>query len=400
TLTPQEEQTLLEFGRQHGLTDEGMLELIETELRDCGGMRVTPPPLTPTASSGERESPALDPSEDFMRMLRLSGLDNEAMTDDQRDAFINMAENLGIDPGEAEDMVDLYLEEIEEKAAPPPQKAVTVVAPKVPSTSANGAPPVVAPAIDPAADRAKYPNFVSSIGAEMMLVPSGVFQMGSEADDAAPNEGPTTQVTLARYYISRHPITNAQYEIFDPNHARKRARNAGEQHPVVYVNSNEAAKFCQWLGARERRRYRLPTEAEWEYAARGSDGRKYPWGNEEGRGDLGNFADRNTLFAWSDREIDDGFAESSPVGSFPSGTSPFGMEDMAGNVWEWCSDFIAPYRGKPKINPRGAVSGSKRVYRGGSWKSRFNSLRATTRVANVPSFSCNDLGFRIVCQCE
>jgi formylglycine-generating enzyme required for sulfatase activity len=224
--------------------------------------------------------------------------------------------------------------------------------------------------------------------------------MGSEASDAAPNEQPMTEVTLSCYYISRHPVTNAQFEMFDPGHVRKRMPGAGEQHPVVYVSSLDAAKFCQWLSARERRRYRLPTEAEWEYAARGSDGRKYPWGSLEGRGDLANFADRNTLFAWSDREIDDGFAETSPVGSFPKGASPFGIEDMAGNVWEWSSDLFEPYKGKPKINPRGAASGAKRVYRGGSWKSRFNSLRATTRAANVPGFSCNDLGFRVVCECE
>ena len=148
--------------------------------------------------------------------------------------------------------------------------------------------------------------------------------------------GRSRQVTLSRFYMSRLPITNAQYELFDPSHARKRAPGAGDRHPVVYVSSIEATKFCQWLSSRDRRRYRLPTEAEWEYAARGTDGRKYPWGKQERRGDLANFADRNTVFAWSDREIDDGFAESSPVGAFPLGASPFGMEDMAGNVWEWC----------------------------------------------------------------
>ena len=131
----------------------------------------------------------------------------------------------------------------------------------------------------------------------------------------------------------------------------------GDLHPVVYVSSLEAIKFCQWLSARTRKKYRLPTEAEWEYAARGSDERRFPWGNHEKRGNLANFADKNTVFAWSDREIDDGFAESSPVGAFPFGASPFGMEDMAGNVWEWCLDYYEAYRGTPRVDPRGPTAG-------------------------------------------
>ena len=399
TLRPAEEEALLEFGRNQGLTNERMLELIEAELLSSGATRVTE--SAPSESASGAETGPLNANEDFMRMLRLSGLDGVEMTDDQRDAFINMAENLGIDPGEAEDMVDLYLEEIEQNQtgtpAKPILKAIPAPAPAVPvagRTAVAEAPAEVTTKALP--ER----NFANAVGGEMLIVPAGVFRMGSESPDAPPNEQPVTQVTLDHYYISRYPITNAQYEMFDPSHARKRALGAGDQHPVVYVNSNEAAKFCQWLSSRERRRYRLPTEAEWEYAARGSDGRNYPWGSQEGRGDLANFADRNTDFAWSDRAIDDGHAESSPVGAFPLGSSPFGVEDMAGNVWEWCFDFMEPYRGTPKVNPRGAVSGAKRVYRGGSWKSRFHSLRATTRGGNIPNYSCNDLGFRIVCECE
>ena len=398
TLRPPDEEALLEFGRNQGLKNERMIELIEAELLSFGAVRVSE--SASAQGDGGTEAVALNPNEDFMRMLRLSGLDGDGMTDDQRDAFVNMAENLGIDPGDAEDLVDLYLEEIEKKtiAAPakPPLKATPTPAP---IAAAVGPAPAAAPPVEVAAPELPERNFANGIGAEMIIVPAGVFRMGSEAPDAAPNEQPITQITLSRYFISRHPITNAQYEMFDPSHARKRAPGAGDRHPVVYVNSNEAAKFCQWLSSREKRRYRLPTEAEWEYAARGSDERKYPWGSQEGRGDLANFADRNTDFAWSDRKIDDGFAESSPVGAFPLGSSPFGVEDMAGNVWEWCFDYMEAYRGTPKINPRGAVSGAKRVYRGGSWKSRFPSLRATTRGGNIPNYSCNDLGFRIVCEC-
>ena len=404
TLTPQDEQSLLDFGRGQGLADERMMELIETELLACSGVRIASPSQEETALAGNN-SATLNPEEDFLRMLRLSGLGFDEMTDDQRDAFVNMAENLGIEPGDAEDMVDRYLEEIEEKAAPPTSRPVTKVTSKpdvVPAQTAASvvSAPTAGPSVDVDVERAKYSRFVNGIDVEMFFVPSGVFKMGSEAVDAGPNERPITQVTLSRYYLSRYPITNAQYEMFDPNHDRKRMSAAGDRHPVVYVSSADATKFCQWLSSRERRLYRLPSEAEWEYAARGTDGRKYPWGNQEGRGDLANFADRNTAFAWSDREVDDGHAESSPVGAFPLGASPFGMEDMAGNVWEWCLDFMESYRGTPKINPRGAISGLKRIYRGGSWRSRFQSLRATARGANVPNYSCNDLGFRIVCECD
>jgi formylglycine-generating enzyme required for sulfatase activity len=339
-----------------------------------------------------------------MRMLRLSGLDTDGMADDTRDAFVNMAENLGIDAGEAEDLVDLYLEEADkmlDPGAPQPPRVAVVQQPIKAATNGHAA-PVAAPAVvlNPDADRQRFANFVNSFGAQMLFIPSGEFAMGSEAPDAGPNERPLTKMTLSRFYMSRHLVTNAEYEQFDPTHGRKRAPGAGDRHPVVYVTSVDAIKYCQSLSARERKRYRLPTEAEWEYGARGLDGRKYPWGNHEHRGDLANFADRNTVFAWSDREIDDGYPESSPVGAFPFGASPFGMEDMAGNVWEWCLDYFEPYRGIAKVNPRGPTAGAKRVLRGGSWKSRFNSLRATTRNSNVPNYSCNDLGFRIVCECE
>ncbi|MEY2490073.1 MAG: hypothetical protein QOC70_2015 [Verrucomicrobiota bacterium] len=410
TLTAEEEKSLHRFGAEHGLTAEQIVAYIEAELKDSGAQRAVPnaaPPSPAVSTEARREARArrqksLDPKEDFLRMLRLSGLDSDGMADETRDAFVNMAENLGIELDEAEELVDLYLDEADKLsdpgALPPPR--VTVVEPAS-KPAADPSAGVTAPGAPvPETDRIRFANYVNSVESQMLFVPSGEFLMGSEAIDAGPNERPLTKVTLSRFYMSRFLITNAEYEQFDPSHARKRAAGAGDRHPVVYVSSLEAIKFCQSLSTRERKKYRLPTEAEWEYAARGTDGRKYPWGNHDGRGDLANFADRNTVFAWSDREIDDGYPESSPVGAFPFGASPFGMEDMAGNVWEWCLDYLEPYRGTPKVNPRGPANGTKRIYRGGSWKSRFNSLRATARSSNMPNYSCNDLGFRIVCECD
>jgi formylglycine-generating enzyme required for sulfatase activity len=408
-LTAAEEKHLLQFGSERGLTKDQMLSCIEAELGESGAKREAPPaPAHPSPATRSRRRGSLNPKDDFLRMLRLSGLDSDAMTDDQRDAFVNMAENLGIELDEAEDLVDLYLDEADklsnpEAAAPEPARVEVVenpeAAPAAEPKDASVAQFEPGP-INEAEERAQFINFENSLRGEMIFVPSGQFVMGSEAIDAAPNERPPTRATVSRYYLSRYLITNADYEQFDPSHVRKRAPGSGNRHPVVYVSSLEAIKFCQWLSTRERKKYRLPTEAEWEYAARGFDGRRYPWGEYGGRGDLANFADKNTVFAWSDREIDDGYPESSPVGSFPLGASPFGFEDMAGNVWEWCLDYYEAYRGTPKVDPRGPTCGAKRVYRGGSWKSRFNSLRATARGSNAPNFSCNDLGFRIACECE
>ena len=406
-LTADAEKNLFQFGAEHGLSREKVGEYIEAELKDSGAKRApSPKPTRTSGTSAPRRRGTLDPKQDFMRMLRLSALDGDSMTDDQRDAFVNMAENLGIEVDEAEDMIDEYLEEADKAADPEPAPApvarVEVVQPAAapkpePAADAQAETPFE---INEAAERAQFVNFQNSVGAQMIFIPSARFVMGTEAPDAAPNERPLTRVTLSRYYMSRFPVTNAEYEAFDATHARKRPPGTGDQHPVVHVSSLDAMKYCQWLSTRERKKYRLPTEAEWEYAARGKDGRKYPWGNYDRRGDLGNFADRNTVFPWSDHEVDDGYPESSPVGSFPLGASPFGLEDMGGNVWEWCLDYFEPYRGVPKVNPKGPTSGSKRVHRGGSWKSRFHNLRATARGANVPNFSCNDIGFRIACECE
>jgi len=446
-----DENNLYLLGSAAGLVMEEMRLMVESELTRRGARRyVAPPPpvsapATPVYVSRPDQSfapnasatapprlnpgaPSNDPHQEFARLIRLSGLSEDDITDDQRDALCNMGENLGLSGSEAEDVIDEYLEQVSDLPpepagnAPSPMPAARAPAPRA---SVRQAPAAAAPTAAAAAsirqqqqtrilesiqgerfaplsrdlERQKHPAFTSFAGTQMLFVPSGTLVIGSTAEGAAPNEQPLTKTNLCCFYISRFAITNAQFEAFDHTHSSKRPGWADDSHPAVYVSSVEALKFCDWLSRRDGKKYRLPTEAEWEYAARGTDGRTYPWGEKLNRGDLANFADRNTTFPWRDDEINDGFAETAPVGSFPRGASPFGAEDMSGNVWEWCLDFYETYKGKERTNPRSALTVGRRIYRGGSWKSRASSLRTTTRNFNIPEYSANDVGFRIVCEC-
>jgi formylglycine-generating enzyme required for sulfatase activity len=438
-LRAEDEQRLYERGRSYGLGHDEMKRAIDAELTRLGGERVAaqapPPPLAPVATPAPAAAPAVvatvatadakNPADEFRRVLRLSKLclDGEEMTDDQRDAMCNMGESLGLSGGEAEDLIDEYLEECANTpvapapaarpAAPAAKRSTPTPAAKASAKPAPAAKPEPVPAkpaarppavnttpIARAGERLKYPAFKNGFGIEMLLVTSGSFPMGCDTGEAGPHEQPVTPTTIGCFYMARYPVTNAQYEQFDPAHASKRAPWANELHPVVYVTSREAEKFCAWLSAREGRKYRLPTEAEWEYAARGVEGLIYPWGPRLETGTLANFADKRTNFPWRDPNIDDGFAETAPVGSFPRSASPFGIEDLAGNIFEWCLDFFEPYKGKERTNPRGPLTGTQRVYRGGSWKSRASNLRASARHFNQPDYSGNDVGFRVVCECE
>lgn len=404
-LTAEAEANLAEFGKRSGLNAEQTRKCIEQELRRHKAQRVAPiaqrvaqaAPGTPEDAAAEKE---------FRRILALSKLDLGDATLLVRRIFVTLAESLGLAFERAEDLLDDYLEHAEYDAdespasyEPPVTQPAPVTRPLTPPASKTAAPAPVAAPVSHTPTAPSPPHFVSPSGAPMILIPGGDFVMGSEAPDAAPNEQPLTPVTLTEFYMSRFPVTNAQYEQFEPGHRQKRMKGAAADHPVVYVSSHDAVRYCQWLSQKDGRTYRLPTEAEWEYAARGTDGRKYPWGNERNRRDYANFADASTNFAWRDAKINDGFPETSPVGAFPGGASFFGIEDMAGNVWEWCLDFYQPLQGTPKRNPRGLVAGPTRLYRGGSWKSRFTNLRATARSSNAANFASNDVGFRIICEC-
>ena len=404
-LDPSEEENLYVVGSNLGLQLEEMKCLVEEELARSGMQRGTHKPLAdetprdPTSRTGTPDSAVGDPRTEFLRMLRLSLL--EEITDDQRDAFCNMGETLGLSGGDAEDIIDEYLEEQMHKgipARPVPPLPGKKPAPVSPSARPAAATPPPSPQ-QRAEEKKAFPNFLSPTGISLLLVPSGAFVMGSDEPEAAPNERPPTKTRISAFYLSRWPVTNAQYELFDPAHRAKRAPGAGDKHPAVYVTHAEATRFCDWLSQREKRKYRLPTEAEWEYAARGMDGRKFPWGNHLNADDLANFADANKNLPWSEPTINCGFAETSPVGSVPRGVSPFGMEDMAGNVWEWCQDCFTPYPGRERTNPCGPLGGPKQIYRGGSWKSRASSLRTSARAINSPAYSANDVGFRVLCEC-
>ncbi len=433
TLSEDGEERLYMAGEKLGLNRADMQPVIEAELARTSSTRTVKeaPPTQPAvasgssqAGSGRSSAPVAasgSPADEFRRLLTMSRLciEGDDMTDDQRDAMCNMGESLGLTGGEAEDLIDEYLE----NAAALPSQPTTPTRPATPVRPAPNAPKPVAsnvtkprPAaavpskapvkeinLSPAAramERQKYSNFANSIGVQMLLIPSGQFNMGSDLPDAQANEKPVTPVKLSCFYIARFPVTNVQYEQFAAAHRTKRAPWANDTHPVIYVSWTDAEAFCKWLSQREGRRYRLPTEAEWEHAARGDEDNNYPWGGRLNSGNLANFADAQTRFEWRDPSIDDGFAETSPVGTYPLGASPFGIEDLSGNVFEWCVDWLDAYRGKEAINPCNIRHGQKRVYRGGSWKSRAASLRACSRNGNTPAYQGNDVGFRIVCECD
>jgi len=436
-LTKESEEKLRVAGEGLGLGIGDIEAVVAEALERTGSQRVAdapaPKPAPLPASSPvpifAPSSAGGDPFDEFRRILKMSRLclDGEEMSDDQRDAMCNLGESLGLTGGQAEDLIDEYLEEMASLPMAPVAKPVPAMQNRQPASAAPvavgkpaaiskpSAPAATRPAapavkkeppitinLSPAAlalERQKFPNFINTIGTEMFLIPSGRFAMGSVAPGAQPNEGPVTPVVLSCYYMARLPITNEQYEKFDPSHAAKRAPWADGRHPVLYVSWNEATAFCQWLSKRAGKTFRLPTEAEWEYSARSADGRIFPWGGWSSVGAYANFADARTNFPWRDATIDDGFAETAPVGSFPRGASPFGIEDLSGNVFEWCMDAYESYKGREILNPRASEKSRQRVYRGGSWKSRMSSLRATARAFNEPAYLANDVGFRVACEC-
>jgi formylglycine-generating enzyme required for sulfatase activity len=208
-------------------------------------------------------------------------------------------------------------------------------------------------------------------GAEMVLVPAGEFLMGStEYED----EKPPHRVHLDAYHVDRYEVTNALYRRFMDATGRQApsywndSKWNGASQPVVGVSWHDAEAYCRWAGKR------LPTEAEWEKAARGTDGRKYPWGDQWDSSKANSFESK--------------LGKTVAVGSYPGGASPYGAHDMAGNVWEWVADWYDKdyYRRSPERNPQGPDSGHHRVLRGGSWVNIPVDLRTADRDYVTPDF--------------
>lgn len=254
-----------------------------------------------------------------------------------------------------------------------------------------------------------FPTQRAQDGAVMILIPAGEFPMGSSPSDPATQNDqiPIHTVFLDAFWIDREEVTNGQFRKFVAETGYKTEaeklgwgwvvypdwvkRNGASwhspegpganvdarlDHPVVQVSWNDARAYCNWAGKR------LPTEAEWEKAARGSDGRLYPWGNtfDSRRANTNNGGNGTTL----------------PVGSYPSGVSPYGVLDMAGNVWEWVNDFYGEhyYRDSPSKNPQGPEQGQNHVLRGGAWIDNEVLARAPYRLQLEPFYSGIAVGFR------
>ncbi|OQY44119.1 MAG: hypothetical protein B6242_13365 [Anaerolineaceae bacterium 4572_78] len=221
---------------------------------------------------------------------------------------------------------------------------------------------------------------------EMILIPAGSFTIGS--NDGQPENGPPFITDLPAFEIDKFEVTNHAFALFveDIGHVTE-AEKIGigktwqdysqdrENHPVVKVTWLDAVAFCEWADKR------LPTEAEWEKAARGTDQRIYPWGNE--------------FDATRTNGKSAGLRDTAPVGSFPNGVSPYGVHDMAGNVWEWT---VAWYQGYPNTTADNQYFGNQaRVTRGGAWFDEPVHLTTFNRNAAVPDITANDdLGFRCV----
>lgn len=262
----------------------------------------------------------------------------------------------------------------------------------------------------PIAHTATLPSskeYTNSIGMRLVCIEPGSFTMGKD-DTPLPmemaghdwrvqgdfDEHPAHKVTISNsFYMGVYQVTNAQYEQFDLQHRGLRGKlhfSRMDDEAVVFVNWYDAVRFCEWLSDKEGIPYRLPTEAEWEYACRAGSKNKYKYY-------FGNDVDLLEEYEWFKENSEN---KTHPVGlKLPNG---FGLYDMLGNVWEWCQDWYDEkyYRRKIFNNPKGPNFGDYRVNRGGSFGTSFSFSRITIRGSVKPNFRSHSLGFRVVMKKE
>jgi len=228
------------------------------------------------------------------------------------------------------------------------------------------------------------PALAQPVEGSMAVVPAGEFMMGSPTGDS--DEQPAHKVYVDAFSMDKYEVTVGQYAAFlqakaidPPSDWKTMNQPAHQKRPVANVDSTDAAAYCKWAGKR------LPTEAEWEKAARGTDGRLYPWGNDPPTPLHANFGKTD----WNNHGV------LAPIGTFEEGKSPYGIYDMAGNVWEWVSDWYDYnyYKTSPSQNPTGPSSGGTKVIRGGAWNSSPRAIRSANRSLISPTDQGLD-GFR------
>ena len=235
-------------------------------------------------------------------------------------------------------------------------------------------------------------TFENSVGMTLVRIEAGQFPMGSQ--NGAWDERPLHEVTISKpFYLGATEVTNDQYEQFDPGHRQLRGKlgySKDDDEAVVFVSWNEAIAFCDWLSQREGRSYRLPTEAEWEYACRASTTTPYSTGDA-----LPEAFQKNVENSWFPSRRDDGKIVLLHVGKTPP--NPRDIMDMHGNVEEWCLDWYGPYEAGDDIDPVGRSTGNFRITRGGSHSTTLEYLRSGNRSGTLPRDRNWLIGFRIVC---
>ena len=271
-------------------------------------------------------------------------------------------------------------------------------------------------------------NYTEDLGGgvklEMVWIPGGTFNMGNNMNiedmkrqydgyyEAAPkgeslrimNEYPAHDVNVAGFWLGKTEVTNEIFRKYRPEHNSGAYRGYNlnvDNHPVVNVSKKDAVMFCIWLSRKSGRTYRLPSEAQWEYACRANTMTSHYWGNDYANmGLYANVADRKGKEAfhwnlWGNDKIMDGFEITAPVGCLRP--NEFGLYDMLGNVYEWCQDcYHENYKGAPVDgNAWESSVDESGVVRGGSWNDTLNHARASFRDGHAPEFKANDTGFRV-----